>query len=136
MLNKRTFLFFLALTSFAIVLHPSAASAQSPKKNSSKSEKAVTSAEVVQDAHGWSYVKGEWVHPNGYKFVKGQVLRTTAKIGQPAPEPPGKLALGNPEKLTPKAPAPQNTKSVAETAAEIKRKNLETKPAPQTGSHL
>jgi hypothetical protein len=133
---KRNLLFLVAFTSFAIVLHPSATFAKSPKRNSSKSEKTVTSAEVVQDAHGWSYVKGEWIHPNGYKFVKGQVLRTTAKIGQPAPEPPGKIALENPEKLTLKAPAPQKTKTEAETKAEIKAKNMETRPAPQTGSHM
>jgi hypothetical protein len=133
---KRNLFFLLALTSFAIALHPSAASAKSPKRTSSKTEKTVTSTEVAQAAHGWSYVKGEWIHPNGYKYVKGQVLRTTAKIGQPAPEPPGKLALEHPEKLTLKAPAPQNAKTAAETAADIKRKNLETRPAPQTGSHL
>jgi hypothetical protein len=136
MLMKRTLLFLVAFTSFAIVLHPSATSAKSPKRNSSKSEKTATSAEVVQAAHGWSYVKGEWVHPNGYKYVKGQVLRTTARIGQPAPEAPGKLALENPEKLTPKAPVPQNTKTPTETAAEIRRKNMEVRPAPQTGSHM
>ena len=132
---KRIVIFFVALTSFTIVLHPSAASAKSPKQTSSKTEKAVTSADVTQAAHGWTYVKGEWIHPNGYKFVKGKVLRTTARIGQPAPEPPGKLALENPEKLVTKAPAPV-TKTAAETAAEAKRKNLEVRPAPQTGSHL
>jgi hypothetical protein len=130
---KRTLFFFLALTSFAIVLHPLAASAKSPKKNSSKT---ATSTEVVQDAHGWSFVKGEWVHPSGYKYVKGQVLRTTAKIGQPAPEPPGKLALENPQKLTAVTPAPQKTKTEAETKAEIKAKNLQVRPTSQTGSHL
>jgi hypothetical protein len=133
---KRNFFFLLALTSFAVALHPSASSAKSPKRNSSKSEKNVTSAEVVQDAHGWSYVKGEWVHPNGYKYEKGQVLRTTARIGQPAPEPPGKIALENPEKLTLKAPAPQKTKTEAETKAEIKARNMQTRPTSQTGSHL
>jgi len=134
---KRNLLFLVAFTSFAIVLHPSPTSAKSPKRNSSKSEKTATSAEIVQDAHGWSFVKGEWVHPNGYKFVKNQVLRTTARIGQPAPEPPGKLALENPQKLTPTTkPAPTSTKTAAETKAEIKQKNLETRPAPQTGSHM
>jgi hypothetical protein len=133
---KRTLFFFLALTSFAIVLHPAAASAKSPKRNSSKSEKAVTSTEVVQDAHGWSYVKGEWVHPNGYKFVKGQVLRTTARIGQPAPEPPGKLAQENPEKMKAMTPVTQNTKTEAETKAEIKARNMQVRPTSQTGSHL
>jgi hypothetical protein len=133
---KRNFLFLLALTSFAIALHPSAASAKSPKRTTSKTEKAATSAEVAQAANGWSYVKGEWIHPNGYKYVKGQVLRTTAKIGQPAPEPPGKLALENPEKLSLKAPAAQNTKTAAETKAQIKEKNMQVRPAPQTGSHM
>ncbi len=133
---KRHFFFLIALTSFAVALHPSTASAKSPKKTSTKSEKAVTSAEVVQAAHGWSYVKGEWVHPNGYKFVKGQILRTTARIGQPAPEPPGKLALENPEKLTATTKPAPPAKTAAETAADIKRKNLETRPAPQTGSHM
>lgn len=134
---KRTLLFLVAFTSFTIVLHPSAASAQSPKRTSKKSEKNVTSQEVVQAANGWSYVKGEWIHPNGYKYVKGQVLRTTARIGQPAPEPPGKLALENPQKLTPTTnPAPANAKTATETAAEIKRRNMQVRPAPQTGSHM
>jgi hypothetical protein len=133
---KRNLLFLAVFTSFAIVLHPSATSAKSPKPTSSKSEKTATSVEIVQAAHGWSYVKGEWVHPNGYKYVKGQVLRTTAKIGQPAPEPPGKLALANPEKLTSKAPAPQNTKTAAETKEEIKQRNMQVRPTSQTGSHL
>jgi hypothetical protein len=133
---KRSLFFLLALASFAIALHPSSASAKSPKRNSSKNDKAVTSTDVVQDAHGWSYVKGEWVHPNGYKFVKGQVLRTTARIGQPAPEPPGKLALENPQKLTAVTPAPQKTKTEAETKAEIKAKNMQVRPTSQTGSHL
>jgi hypothetical protein len=133
---KRTLLFLVTFTSFTIVLHPSAASAQSPKRTSKKSEKNVTSETVVQAAHGWSYVKGEWIHPNGYKYIKGQVLRTTARIGQPAPEPPGKLALENPQKLTPKTPAPQNTKTPIETAAEIKQRNMQVRPASQTGSHL
>lgn len=133
---KRNLIFLVALTSFTIVLHPSATSAKSPKRTSTKSEKNVTSEEVVQAAHGWSYVKGEWIHPNGYKYAKGQVLRTTAKTGKPAPEPPGKLALENPQKLTLKTPAPQNTKAPAETAAEIRRKNLTPIAAPQTGTHL
>jgi len=133
---KRNLFFLLALTSFTLALHPSGASAKSPKRTSSKTEKTVTSAEVVQAAHGWSYVKGEWIHPDGYKFVKGQILRTTAKTGKAVPEAPGKLALDNPEKLTLKAPAPQNTKTAAETKAEIKERNMQVRPTSQTGSHL
>jgi hypothetical protein len=139
---KRTFLFLLAFTSFAIALHPSPAFARSPKRTLSKREKnsggqKATSAEIALSANGWSYVKGEWVHPDGYKYIKGQVLRTTAKTGKPAPEPPGKLALENAQTLTSKTtPAPESVKTEAETKAEIRRKNLTPRPAPQTGSNL
>jgi hypothetical protein len=137
---KRTFLILLAFTSFAIALHPSPTFAWSPKRTSNKSEKnsgehKATSAEIVLSAHGWSFVKGEWIHPDGYKFVKGQVLRTTAKTGKAAPEPPGKLALQNPQTLT-KTAAPERAKTAAEMAAETRRKNLTPRPAPQTGTNL
>ena len=139
---KRTFFLLLAFTSFTIALHPSPAFARSPKRTPSKSEKTsggqkATSAEIVSSAHGWSYIKGEWIHPDGYKYVKGQVLRTTAKTGKLAPEPPGKLALENAQKLTPQAnSASASTKTEAEIKAEIRQKNLTPTAAPQTGSHL
>lgn len=139
---KRTFLFLLAFTSFAIALHPSPAFARSPKRTVSQREKSsggqkATSAEIALSANGWSYVKGEWIHPDGYKYVKGQVLRTTAKPGKAAPEPPGKLALENAQKLTPKTiPAPKSEKTAAEKAAETRQKNLTPIAAPQTGTHL
>jgi len=96
-----------------------------------------TSAEIAQSANGWSYVKGEWIHPDGYKYVKGQVLRTTARAGKAAPEPPGKLAQENAQKLTPKAStAPDSAKTATEQATETRRKNLMPTAAPQTGSHL
>jgi hypothetical protein len=135
---KRNFLFLLAFTSFAIGLHPSATFARSPKRSLSKVEKkSATSQEIAVSAHGWSYLKGEWIHPDGYKYVKGQVLRTTAKAGRNAPEPPGKLALENAQQLTPKSVStPDNTKTAAEKKAEERRKNLEPRPAPQTGTHL
>jgi hypothetical protein len=139
---KRTFLFLLVLTSFAIALSPSPTFARSPKRTLSKSEKnsggqKATYAEIAQSAHGWSYIKGEWIHPDGYKFVKGQVLRTTAKTGKLAPEPPGKLALENAQTLAAKtAPTKETAKTEAETKAELRRKNLTPIAAPQTGSHL
>lgn len=138
---KRTLLFLLAFTSFAIALHPSPTFARNPKRTLSKSEKnsggqKATFAEIALSAQGWSYVKGEWIHPDGYKYVNGKILRTTARPGKTAPAPPGKLALENPQKLAPKnTPAPAS-KTAAETAAEIRRKNLEPTPASQTGSHL
>ena len=87
------------------------------------------------------YVKGEWVHPDGYKFVNNKVIRTTAKAGKRSPQPPGKLALENPTQLMPStkasAPPPKNdAKTAADKAAEERRKNMEPRPASQTGTHL
>jgi hypothetical protein len=133
---KRTFLFLLAFASLAIVLQPSPASAKSPKRSQKKSTQA-TAPEIARSANGWSYVKGEWIHPDGYKFVRNQVLRTTAKPGRTAPEPPGKLALENAQNSTlTTVPTQERAKTDAERKAEEKRKNLDVRPAPQTGTHI
>jgi hypothetical protein len=137
MLMKRTLLFLAAFTSFTIALQAAPTPTPNPKRTSNKSEKTVRAEETLaQSANGWSYVKGEWVHPEGYKFVNGKILRTTARAGQAFPKPPGKLALENAQKLAPKANQPDSSKTAAEKAAETKRKNLEPRPAPQTGTHL
>jgi hypothetical protein len=87
------------------------------------------------------YVNGEWVHPDGYKFINNKVLRTTAQAGKVFPKPPGKLALENPTKLTPRANSPGSrsvpeAQTAAEKAAEARRRNLTPTPASQTGTHL
>jgi hypothetical protein len=139
---KRTLLFLLAFISFAIAHQASAKPTSSGKHTSNKSEKKsggqkTISEEIALSANGWSYVKGEWVHPDGYTYINGKVLRTTAKAGKAAPEPPGKLAQENARKLTPKAaPAPDSAKTAAEKAAETRRKNLTPIAAPQTGTRL
>ena len=97
---------------------------------------------LIESANGWLYVNGEWLHPDGYKFVNNKVLRTTAKTGKSLPKPPGKLALENPTKLAAQtksatAPLPKNDpKTPADKAAEERRKNLTPTAAPQTGTHL
>jgi hypothetical protein len=140
---KRNLLFLLAFTSLAIALQASPTPTAGPKRTLSKSEKRspaqkTVSEEVARSANGWTYVTGEWVHPDGYKYVRGQVLRTTAKPGKIAPEPPGKLALENAQKLTPKVnPAADDAKKMgAERAAKTRRKNLTPTAAPQTGTHM
>ncbi len=141
-LMKRTLLFLLAFTSFAIALQASPTPTPSPKRTSSKIEKKsggqkAVSEEIALSANGWSYLKGEWVHPDGYKYVNGKVLRTTARAGRAFPKPPGKLAQENAQKLTPKTdPKPDSAKTAAEKAAETRRKNLTPAAAPQTGTHL
>ena len=118
--------------------------AEPPAKNTRTHRSADTGptrAQLIESANGWIYVNGEWVHPDGYKFVNNRIIRTSAKTGRGAPKPPGKLALENPTKLTPAtksatAPAKDDAKTAAEKAVETRRKNLEPRPASQTGTHL
>ena len=140
-LMKRTLLFLAAFTSFTMALQASPTPAPHSKRASTKSENKIvwqkTAAnEIALSANGWSYVKGEWVHPDGYRYVNGKVLRTTARLGKAFPKPPGKLALENAQELTPKTTPAQDTKTAAETAAEARRRNLTPTAAPQTGTHL
>jgi hypothetical protein len=135
----KTNVFCLLLTT-ALAMSVGTLSAKSPVRTKSKSNS--TPSAITQSANGWTYVKGEWVHPEGYKFVNGRVLRTTAKTdGRPLPKPPGKLALENPQKVTPQTnlvPAdrtPTNTKAATDKAAE-REKNLTPRPASQTGTHM
>ena len=131
---KRAFLSIIALTSFAVAL----SAAPTPTDAPAKTEKGATtsSTDLVRSANGWTFVRGEWVHPDGYKYANGKVLRTTARAGRPLPKPPGKLALDNPQKLSQASvPVVSNTTKPVDKASE-KAKNLSTRPAPQTGSNL
>jgi hypothetical protein len=135
---KRTLFFLLTFTSFTLALPAAPTPAPGPNRTSTKQEKKAAPQETIaQSANGWSYVKGEWIHPDGYKYAKGKVLRTTARPGKAAPKPPGKLALENAQQLTPKSvTTPATAKTEAERKAEEKAKNLAPRAAPQTGSHL
>ena len=94
------------------------------------------SKEMAQSANGWTYVRGEWTHPEGYKFVNGKVSRTTAHPGKALPKPPGKLALENPEMLTPPIVVQADTATKSNDKAAEKARNIAPRPAPQTGSHM
>ncbi len=134
---KRILFFLLAFTTFTIALQAAPTPTPDPKRASTKNAKTAAPQETLaQSANGWVYAKGEWAHPEGYKYVNGKILRTTARPGKAIPRPPGKLALENADKLTPKTVPAEVTKTEAEKKAEIKRKNMETRPAPQTGSHM
>lgn len=122
-----------------VVLGGANLGAEPPPKKTSNSTAALD--RLIKSANGWIYVNGQWVHPDGYKFVNNKIVRTTAKTGRAYPEPPGKLAQENPTKLAPRtrsaaAPSAQDARTAAEKAAEARRKNLTPRPAPQTGSHL
>jgi len=81
---------------------------------------------------GWSYVKGEWVHPDGYKYVKGQVIRTGTQTHKSPPKPPSKALL---DSVKAKPTPTIDPNSAAAKAAE-KERNLRRYPASQTGTHL
>jgi hypothetical protein len=83
-------------------------------------------------AEGWSYVKGEWIHSDGYKYVKGQVIRAGTQTHKSPPKPPSK-ALLNSVKTKP-SPSPDPNTAAAKAAE--KERNLTPRPAPQTGTHL
>ena len=83
-------------------------------------------------AEGWSYVKGEWIHSDGYKYVNGQIIRIGSQPHKSPPKPPS-IALLNSVKTKP-TPTP-DPNSAAAKAAE-KERNLRPPPAPQTGTHL
>jgi len=123
---------FLIIVSVA--LSGTALRAEPPGTTERKSS-ASASRRLIESANGWIYVNAEWVHPDGYKFVNNKVLRTTAKTGKTFPKPPGKLALENPTKLTPRN-KPAEAQTAAEKAAGARRKNLTPTPTSQTGTHL
>jgi hypothetical protein len=102
---------------------------QKPQAKTNAAPKIAPAPPLVE---GWNYVKGEWIHSDGYKYVKGQVIRTGAQTHKRPPKPPSK-ALLNSVKTKP-APSP-DPNSAAAKAAE-KERNLRPRPAPQTGTNL
>ena len=134
----------LALAGAALNAEPPAKSEDKPSSSRSTKTTSVdpVRARIIESANGWMYVNGEWVHPDGYKFVSNKVMRTTAKASRTFPNPPGKLALENPTTVAPRlksttAPSvSEKAQTEAEKAAEQRRKNLAPRPASQTGTHL
>jgi len=143
---KRLLFLLLSLTTIACIASASPTPSPDAKVTSSLSEKKagtqVSPKDLLQSANGWNYVKGEWVHPWGFKIANGRIQRTTARAGIQPPAPPGKLALQNPQMLTPSSvPALENAnKAATDKAANDKNadraRNSAPRPNPQTGSHL
>ena len=126
----RTIHSLILLTTFAaaasIYADPTPSPARTPSRN------AVTRTAPAPLAGGWSYVKGEWIHSDGYKYVKGQVVRVGAQTHKKPPKPPSKALLDSMKSKPAPTPDPN---SAAAKAAE-KERNLRPRPAPQTGTHL
>ena len=130
----RNTLFLVVLTTLVAGVSLNAEPTPSAERTSSKNAKKVAPKTVPapQLGEGWSYVKSEWIHSDGYKYLNGQVIRTGAQTHKRPPKPPSKALLNSVNiKLTP-TPAPG---SAAAKAAERER-NLRPTPTSQTGTHL
>ncbi|MFL6590058.1 MAG: hypothetical protein ACJ8M4_07795 [Chthoniobacterales bacterium] len=126
------FVGFAASLSFA---EPSPNSSQSKTTKHSRSSKKSERSVVVpaNPTSGWSLAKGVWVHSDGYKFVNGQVVRSSAQTHKPAPTPPTKAEMDAATKMK---SAPKTSAELAAEKAAERERNLAPRPAPQTGSHL
>jgi hypothetical protein len=102
---------------------------QKPQPKTNAAPKTVAAPPL---AEGWNYVKGEWIHSDGYKYVNGQVIRSGAQTHKRPPKPPSKALLDSVKNKPTPTPAPN---SAAAKAAERER-NLRPRAAPQTGTHL
>ena len=131
---KRNLLSAIVLTTLALGVSLNAEPTPSPDRASRNTKKVETQkpATVAPSAMGWSYVKGEWVHSDGYKYVKGQVVRAGAQTHKSLPKPPSKALLYSVKTKPALSPEPN---SAAAKAAE-KERNLRPRPASQTGTHL
>lgn len=129
----RNILSLLVLTTLAAAVPLNAEPTPAPgrTRNTKKAEtRKPQSAAPLAEA--WKYVKGEWIHPDGYKYVKGKVVAIGAASKKTPPKPPSKALLDS-VKIRP-TPSP-DPNSAAARAAE-KERNLRQRPASQTGTHL
>ena len=141
----RSILSLIALTTLAVGgslnAEPTPTADRKSSKNATKTDSQRTqtktdAASKIQSAtplaEGWNHVKGEWIHSDGYKYVKGQIVRTGAQTQKKPPKPPSKALLDSVKIRPTPTPVPD---SAAAKAAEIER-NKRPRPAPQTGTRL
>jgi hypothetical protein len=140
----RKVLSLVGLTTFATVsltAEPTPSADRPPSKNAKKVEsqkpeaKPNATARIVPAlplTEGWSYVKGEWIHSDGYKYLNGRVIRTDARTHKAPPKPPSKALLRSVTAMPASTPDPNS----AAAKAAAKERNTQPRPAPQTGTHL
>jgi len=103
----------------------------SKKKKTSRSTSKVEP--VTPTASGWLYNNGVWTHVDGYKLVKGQVVRSGIQTHTKAPPPPTKAEM---DAVMKKKPAAKTAAEIAAEKAAQRDRNLRQIPASQTGTHL
>jgi hypothetical protein len=105
------------------------------KKSSSKknTETSTSNSSAAPLTSGWSYANGAWTHIDGYKLVKGEVVRSGIQTHKKAPKPPTKAEM---DAVMKKANGPKTAAEIAAEKAAQRERNLAPRPAPQTGSHF
>jgi hypothetical protein len=108
-----------------------------PSKKSTKQSSKTKSSQTPAAAplkSGWTLTNGVWMHPDGYKLVNGQVVRSGPTTHKAAPKPPTKAEMD--AATAPKSNKPKSATEVAAEKEAQRQRNLAPRPAPQTGSHL
>lgn len=135
----RTILSIAIISAFAAGLslgaEPSPSSSKKTTNQSSKTKSTKTTAAApVSLRSGWTLTNGVWMHPDGYKLVNGQVVRSGPQTHKTAPKPPTKAEMD--AASASKANKPKTPAEIAAEKETQRQRNLAPRPAPQTGSHL
>jgi hypothetical protein len=129
-------LVFSSFTIVAVKAEPTPTPATTAQRQSSKKIKKEPAIKVVPATplkDGWSLVNGVWMHSDGYKFVKGQVVRTGTQTHKRPPKPPTQAEM---DAVTKKKKGPPTPAEIAAEKAAERERNLRPRPASQTGSNL
>ena len=125
------------ILSLAIFGALATASVQAEPPSKKRSEKTETTTPKIVPAtplvSGWTYSNGVWTHVDGYKLVKGKVVRAGVQTHKKAPLPPTKTEMDAAMK---KKPAAKTPAQIATEKAAERQRNLAPRPASQTGTHL
>ena len=125
----------LVFSSFIGGIALSAEPAPSSKKQRSQktTKETVAATTPVQPLAAWSLVNGVWVHPHGYKFVRGKVVRLGIQTHKAAPKPPTQAEM---DAVSKKKKAPATPAEIAAAKAAERERNLRPLPSRQTGTNL
>jgi hypothetical protein len=126
----------LVLSSLTGVLGLSAEPSPSSKKRRNKKTQKETTAAITPATplpEGWSLVNGVWMHSDGYKFEKGQLIRIGTHTHKRPPKPPTQAQM---DAVTKRKKAPPTAAEIAASKAAARERNLRPIPSRQTGTNL
>lgn len=130
----------LSIALFSAVIANAEPSPTAPARNK-KSKKQTSTRTILTPKQvavsplvsGWSFVNGTWIHSDGYKYVRGQIVTTGIQTYKQPPKPPTKAEM---DAATKKNNRPLTPAEIAAAKAAERERNLRPAAAPQTGTHL